>query len=98
MMEMANAVLVPMEFLLPRGQQIRAFSQITKKCSEMGFLVPVLDDEDDPANEDGYVGATVLQPRRGVYYEPVAALDFASLYPRSVSELQENRLIAMYTH
>jgi len=31
--------------------------------------------------DDKYKGATVLEPRIGAYYDPIVALDFASLYP-----------------
>lgn len=31
--------------------------------------------------EEGYEGATVIEPRRGFYDIPIATLDFASLYP-----------------
>lgn len=35
-----------------------------------------------PGGEDeGYEGATVIEPVRGFYDEPIATLDFASLYP-----------------
>jgi DNA polymerase delta subunit 1 len=30
---------------------------------------------------DKYEGATVIEPTRGFYKEPIATLDFASLYP-----------------
>jgi len=32
-------------------------------------------------NGDKYEGATVIEPTRGFYKEPIATLDFASLYP-----------------
>jgi DNA polymerase delta subunit 1 len=32
-------------------------------------------------SEDKYEGATVIEPMRGYYTEPIATLDFASLYP-----------------
>jgi DNA polymerase delta subunit 1 len=32
-------------------------------------------------NEGKYEGAVVIEPTRGFYKEPVATLDFASLYP-----------------
>ena len=36
-------------------------------------------------NEDvGYEGATVFPPVKGVHYEPIPVLDYASLYPRSM--------------
>ena len=30
---------------------------------------------------ESYEGATVIEPRRDFYNEPIATLDFASLYP-----------------
>ena len=41
------------------------------------------DDSDDDKN-GGYEGATVFEPDRGVHYEPIPVLDYASLYPRSM--------------
>jgi hypothetical protein len=32
-------------------------------------------------DDEGYEGATVIEPVKGFYDEPVATLDFASLYP-----------------
>lgn len=39
------------------------------------------DSDDDYDDDDDFVGATVLKPMAGVYYEPVVTLDFKSLYP-----------------
>jgi len=33
------------------------------------------------SNEGKYEGAVVIEPTRGYYQDPVAVLDFASLYP-----------------
>lgn len=32
-------------------------------------------------DDEGFEGATVIEPVRGFYDEPIATLDFASLYP-----------------
>lgn len=32
-------------------------------------------------SQDQYEGATVIEPIRGYYTEPIATLDFSSLYP-----------------
>jgi DNA polymerase delta subunit 1 len=58
--------------------QIRCFSCLFGKAREMGYSIP-----DDKAwtTEGKYEGATVLEPKKGAYFTPIAALDFASLYP-----------------
>jgi DNA polymerase elongation subunit (family B) len=44
--------------------------------------------EDEDSSDDekavGYEGATVFPPVKGVHYEPIPVLDYASLYPRSM--------------
>ena len=80
LLEMAKATWVPMSYLSERGQQIKVFSQITRKARELGFMVPTIKKRPD-GEEQGYEGATVLEAHVGAYYEPITALDFASLYP-----------------
>jgi DNA polymerase delta subunit 1 len=41
-------------------------------------VIPV---ERNKTNEGQYEGAVVIEPTRGYYKDPVATLDFASLYP-----------------
>ena len=78
MIEMSNVTRVPFEWLMSRGQQIKVFSQLVYECSRSGYIVPVFA---KLGNNDGYVGATVLNAMAGGYYEPITGLDFASLYP-----------------
>lgn len=78
MVEMAKATHVPLEFLIPRGQQIKAFSQILKRSREEGYLCPT---NPMTKKQDTYEGATVLEAHTGVHWGPVTCLDFASLYP-----------------
>jgi len=78
--EMARVTGVPMSFLISRGQQIKVFSMILRKCRNEKLLVPTLKKKgfgDDVA----YEGATVLDPIKNYYEVPIATLDFASLYP-----------------
>jgi DNA polymerase delta subunit 1 len=42
LIEMAKATWVPMSFLSERGQQIKVFSQMTRKARELGFMVPTI--------------------------------------------------------
>ena len=77
--EMSNLCSVPLEFLVMRGQGIKLTSYIAKKCREKGTLMPVNDKADD---DEGYEGATVLEPKCDLYLDdPVACLDYSSLYP-----------------
>src|SRR5210317_543278 len=79
LLEMAKATWVPMCFLVERGQQIKVFSQLTKKARELGFMVPTIRYGAIP--EEQYEGATVLDAQKGAYYTPITALDFEALYP-----------------
>lgn len=44
----------------------------------MNYFLPVVD---NVQTDEGYEGATVIEPIRGFYNQPIATLDFASLYP-----------------
>lgn len=76
--EMANAVNVPMDYLLVRGQQIKVYSVILGKAREMGYLIPDNKGIGLPPGTK-YEGATVLDAKRGAYFDVVTGLDFASL-------------------
>jgi len=76
--EMASICSVPIEFLIFRGQGIKLTSYIAKECRKRNTLMPVL-----PSAEfdGGYEGAIVLDPKCGIYDNPVAVCDYKSLYP-----------------
>jgi len=77
--EMARVTGVPVSFLITRGQQIKVYSMILRKCREEKLLVPTLKKSGNTG--EGYEGATVLDPIKAYYEDPIATLDFASLYP-----------------
>ena len=79
--EMAKACWVPLAYLSERGQQIKVFSQMAKKARELNFVIPTFKYGSGGPGADGYEGATVLEAQTGAYYNPITALDFASLYP-----------------
>jgi DNA polymerase delta subunit 1 len=79
--EMARVTGVPMSFLITRGQQIKVFSMILRKCRNEKLLVPTLKKSGMQSDEVTYEGATVLDPVKAYYQVPIATLDFASLYP-----------------
>ncbi|KAL7574896.1 hypothetical protein ACA910_010727 [Epithemia clementina (nom. ined.)] len=80
--EMARVTGVPVSFLISRGQQIKVYSMILRKCRKEKMLVPTLRKSGAaPGRDVGYEGATVLEPIKNFYDMPIATLDFASLYP-----------------
>ncbi len=79
LLEMAKATWVPLCFLVERGQQIKVFSQLSKKARELGYMIPTIRYGSNP--EEPYEGATVLEAQKGAYYTPITALDFEALYP-----------------
>jgi DNA polymerase delta subunit 1 len=76
--EMARVTGVPIGYLFTRGQQIKVASQLYRKAQQHNLLIPV---DRVQVTGDKYEGAVVIEPTRGYYTEPVATLDFASLYP-----------------
>ena len=115
---MANVCNVPLSYIFMRGQGVKIFSLVSKKCRELGFLIPKKtpddnkkskgkqpeafdpahphknykkfgknddsDSDDDEEEKVGYEGATVFDPVKGIHYEPIPVLDYASLYPSSM--------------
>ena len=79
LLEMAKATWVPLCYLSERGQQIKVFSQITRKARELGYMVPTI--RWGKIEPQQYEGATVLEAVKGAYYVPITALDFEGLYP-----------------
>jgi DNA polymerase delta subunit 1 len=85
---MSNVCLVPINLLFTRGQGIKVFSKITKKCLERKTAFPTLVKQNYGPDDDsvGYEGAIVLEPIPGFYDVPIVVLDYGSLYPSSMIE------------
>lgn len=80
---MGNVCSVPFGWIVSRGQGVKIQSLVAKQCDERGFLLPDLDKS--KFGQDTFEGAIVLPPIPGMYLEePVAVLDYASLYPSSM--------------
>jgi DNA polymerase elongation subunit (family B) len=79
---MAKICSVPINFLVMRGQGIKLTSYVAKKCREKRTLMPVIE---KGGLDEGYEGAIVLDPKCDLYLDnPVACVDYASLYPSSM--------------
>ncbi|GIY06379.1 DNA polymerase delta catalytic subunit [Caerostris extrusa] len=76
-MEMARVTGVPLSYLLSRGQQIKVVSQLLRKAIEHDYVIPTMKTEVG----DDFTGATVIEPVKGYYSDPISTLDFSSLYP-----------------
>jgi len=79
---MANVCCVPLSYLFLRGQGIKIYSLVAKECRKEGYLIKVV--KADPNDKSSYEGAIVFTPKPGIYFEPVAVNDYASLYPSSM--------------
>jgi len=76
--EMARVTGTPINFLLNRGQAIKVVSQLLRKARMRDYVVPTMGAREQ---EGKFEGAIVLEPERDFYRDPIATLDFASLYP-----------------
>ncbi|XP_044259978.1 DNA polymerase delta catalytic subunit isoform X2 [Tribolium madens] len=76
--EMARVTGVPITSLLTKGEQVKVVAQLLKHARAAGYFMPT--HQGAPSSEQ-YEGATVIEPRRGYYTDPIATLDFSSLYP-----------------
>lgn len=80
--EMANLCSVPLNYIIMRGQGIKCFSFINKKCREKGVLIPAINKGN---MTDAYEGAICLPPKCAFYADnPIAVNDYSSLYPSSM--------------
>jgi DNA polymerase elongation subunit (family B) len=98
---MANVCNVPLSYLFLRGQGVKIFSLVARKCNELNYTIPYIhkkfkeddkkwkkdeDDSEEENNDDTFEGALVFPPEPGIYFDPVVVLDYSSLYPRSMIE------------
>lgn len=79
--EMAKTCNVPIFYLYTQGQQIKVYSQLYKYCMYNNIVVEK--DGYIPKDNEHFVGATVFEPKAGIY-DRVLPFDFASLYPTTI--------------
>lgn len=85
---MSNVCLVPLNWIFNRGQSVKVFSIVSKKCKEEGYKIETYkktksEEELKEESKVTYEGAIVFPPEPGMY-ECVFTLDYASLYPSSI--------------
>lgn len=86
--EMSRQCHTPMEMLVTRGQQIKVINQLVWYGHRMerqedgngGYIMNTPKSFSGSA-DDSYMGATVIDAKAKYYNEPIATLDFMSLYP-----------------
>jgi DNA polymerase elongation subunit (family B) len=97
---MANVCHVPLSYIFLRGQGVKIFSLVSKKCREKNHVIPVIrkpfkndnlkfqkqNKSEEEEEDTGYEGATVFVPDEGVHFEPISVLDYNSLYPNSMRQ------------
>lgn len=79
--EMSNTCNTPLFYLYTKGQQIKIFSQVYKKCLADHYVIDTSSFIVNP--NDNYTGAYVFTPVPGVY-DMVVSFDFSSLYPSTI--------------
>lgn len=83
-MAMAIVCNVPLSYIFFRGQGIKIFSLVAKKCRLENYVIPVLKYKNDGSIDDSYQGAVVFEPKAGYYHDPIPVTDYGSLYPSSM--------------
>ena len=79
---MSQVTGVSLNDVLSRGQQIRSLTMMLAyilRRKHIRYYIPSSNNASD--SNDTFEGAVVITPLKGFYREPVATLDFASLYP-----------------
>ena len=83
---MSNVCKNPLSWIIHRGQGVKILSLVSYFLKQKDYLLPFL--YKDSFSKEGYEGAVVLDPNPGIYIdEPVAVLDYGSLYPSSMIEM-----------
>jgi len=76
---MTRLASVPPVYAIKRGTSILTFGLIVTEAFKLSLIInPPTKVE---GQEEGYKGATVIDPLRGLHTDPVAVLDFEALYP-----------------
>jgi DNA polymerase elongation subunit (family B) len=78
--ELVRVTGVTMDLLFKRGQGILTYTKFLPESMNDGHICPYSPD-DSRGTSIQYEGATVVEPIRDFYRDPITTLDYASLYP-----------------
>ena len=78
---MCQVTACPIKKIVVTGQQARTLDLLSQRLYTQRLLLPDRPLHAVGPDDDTYTGATVLEAKAGLYTDPVAGLDFASLYP-----------------
>jgi len=78
---MARVLGVSAKTVLTRGLTHKLMCKLKQYTERFNLLIPSFNDGQRPVFNGTYKGAFVLDPDVGFYEDPVAVLDYASLYP-----------------
>jgi DNA polymerase delta subunit 1 len=78
--EMSRVCFTPMEALVTRGQQFKVMNQLVHYGHRENYILNTPERYSGSAG-DSYEGATVIDAKAKYYKNPIAVLDFMSLYP-----------------
>jgi DNA polymerase elongation subunit (family B) len=76
--ELARVTYTTLAIVHGSGQSKRVYQQLSTFARKHGYVIASRPIEPP---KGGFQGATVLEPLSGFYTDPIATLDFASLYP-----------------
>ena len=83
--ELANVCNVPIQNQVTMGESSRVLNLVSRKSRKRGYL---MFRPDQPMNDEPFQGANVLDPVKGIHFDPVVLLDYHALYPSSI--IQKN--------
>lgn len=78
---MSRVCKVPLNYLFLRGQGIKIQSLVSDITRKEGYLIKTKERITGNGTDDWFEGAIVLDPAKGIYFEPCVVADFNSLYP-----------------
>lgn len=82
--ETARVKNTPISYVYSRGQQVNTYALLLRTARRRGFVLPHIKRpklDTLTKTKKAYSGASVLDPKKGLYTTPIVTLDYASLYP-----------------